>query len=99
MNIKIQDINFSTKEELKAFVEKKVNKLGHFMPDLNDATVVLTVTKPESKENKKARITLEVPGPDLFSEKTADSFEEAVTKACEALEPQLARLKDQRSGK
>ena len=97
MNIKIQDINFSIKEDLQAFVEKKVNKLAHFMPDLNDASVVLTVTKPESKNNKTARITLEVPGPDLFSEKTADSFEEAVTLACEALEPQLERLKDKRN--
>ena len=96
MNIKIQDINFSIKEELTAYVEKKVNKLNHFAPDLNDASVVLTVTKPESKENKKARITLSVPGPDLFSEKTADTFEEAVTLACEALERQLEKLKDQR---
>ena len=99
MNIKIQDINFTIKEELKAYVEKKVNKLSHYAPDLNDASVVLTVVKPESKENKTARITLEVPGPDLFSEKTADSFEEAVTLACEALEHQLERLKDRRSGK
>lgn len=97
MNIKIQDINFSIKEDLRALVEKKVNKLGHFMPDLNDASVVLTLIKPESKENKKARITLEVPGPDLFSEKTADTFEGAVTKACEALETQLERLKGRNS--
>ena len=94
MNIKIQDINFSIKAELEAFVDKKVNKLTRLAPDLNDVSVVLTVTKPERRENKKARITLEVPGPDLFSEKTADTFEEAVTQACEALEKQLEKLKD-----
>lgn len=93
MNIKIQDINFSIKDDLKAFVEKKVGKLSRFYSDIIDASVVLTLTKPETNDNKKVRITLAVPGPDLFSEKTANTFEEAVDEACEALESQLERLK------
>ncbi len=93
MNIKIQDINFSIKDDLKAFVEKKVGKLSRFYSEIIDATVVLTLTKPETNDNKKVRVTLSVPGPDLFSEKTAGSFEEALDEVCAALESQLERLK------
>lgn len=94
MNIKIQNIDFSASTQLKEYVEKRVTKLERFYGDIIDATVVLTLTKPEASQNKRARITLSVKGPDVFSEKVADTFEEAVTSACEALEPQLERLKD-----
>ena len=36
---------------------------------------------------------------DLFSEKTADTFEQAADEACEALEIQLKKLKDRISGR
>lgn len=94
MDIKIQNIDFSATEQLKEYVEKRVTKLERFYADIINAAVVLTLTKPEASKNKKARITLSVKGPDIFSEKEADFFEEAVTMACEALEPQLERLKD-----
>lgn len=93
MDIKIQDIDFSASEQLKDFVEKRVSKMERYYADIISAAVALTLTKPESTKNKKARITLAVKGPDIFSEKEADTFEEAVTLACEALEPQLERLK------
>lgn len=94
MDIKIQDIDFAASQQLKDFVDKRVSRLERYFSDIINADVVLTLTKPEATLNKKARITLSVKGPDIFSEKTADSFEEAVTLACEALEPQLNRLKE-----
>ena len=59
----------------------------------------MTLIKPDTKRNKKVRITLSVKGPDLFSEKTADSFEQATDEACEALEIQLKKLKDRLSNR
>ncbi len=93
MKTKVQAVNFEISEQLKAFVEKKVGKLERFCTDIIDAEVALTVEKPEQAKNKRARITLAIKGPDLFSEKVADSFEEAVTEACEALERQLEKHK------
>lgn len=93
MKIKLQCINFDATEQLKEFVEKRVGKLSRFYSDIIDASVVLTVEKPEQSENERARITLSIKGPDLFSEKKADTFEEAVVEACDALEVQLEKHK------
>lgn len=93
MDVKLQGTNLQVTEKLEEFVEKRVSKLQRFYADIIDAKVVLTVEKPETANNKRARITLGVKGPDLFSEKVADTFEEAVTLACEALEVQLEKLK------
>lgn len=93
MKTKVQAVNFEISEQLKAFVEKRVAKLERFYADIIDAEVALTVDKPEQSKNKRARITLSIKGPDLFSEKVGDSFEEAVVEACEALERQLEKHK------
>ncbi len=44
------------------------------LAEIIDAEIVLTLEKPEQANNKKARITLAIKGPDLFSEKQADSL-------------------------
>lgn len=93
MKINVQGVNFEAKQELIAYVEKRVGKLERFYGDILEADVVLTVEKPEQVHNKRARITLSIKGPDLFSEKVGDSFEEAVTQVCEALEVQLEKHK------
>lgn len=93
MKTKVQAVNFEISEQLEAFVEKRVAKLERFYTDIIDAEVALTVDKPEQTKNKRVRISLSIKGPDLFSEKVADSFEEAVVEACEALERQLEKHK------
>ncbi|MDO5036461.1 MAG: ribosome-associated translation inhibitor RaiA [Porphyromonas sp.] len=96
MDIKLQGKNLQMTEKLQEFVEKRVSKLERFYGDIIQAEVVLTVDKAETNNNKRARIRLDVPGSDLFAEKVADTFEEAVVEVCEALEVQLERLKDRR---
>ena len=91
MKTKVQAVNFDMTEKLQEFVEKRVAKLERFYAEIIDAEIVLTLEKPEQANNKKARITLAIKGPDLFSEKQANSFEEAVVEACEALERQLEK--------
>lgn len=93
MKMNLQCVNFDATDKLKEFVEKRVGKLDRFYSEIIDASVVLTVEKPEQAGNKRARITLSIKGPDLFSEKVADTFEEAVVDACEALEAQLEKHK------
>lgn len=99
MNVKIQDVDFKASHDLQNFVTEKVTKLERYYADIIDADVVMTLIKPETNRNKKVRITLSVKGPDLFSEKTADSFEQATDEACEALEIQLKKLKDRIAGR
>ena len=57
--------------------------------------VTLKVVKPESAMNKEVIIKVSEPQqPEIVANKTADTFEEAVDNAMEALERQLAKRKD-----
>lgn len=94
MEVKINAIHFEITDKLVAFINKKLDKLSRRYEDIASVTVNLKVVKPETAMNKEAGIQLEIAGVnDLFASKTADTFEEAVDLALEALEHQLERLK------
>ena len=59
--------------------------------------MTLKVVKPETAMNKEAAIKLLVPNADdLFASKVADTFEEAVDLAIDALDRQLVKIKDKK---
>ena len=94
MNVRIQAIHFDATAQLESFIEKKVSKLSRFHDGIMDAEVTLKVVKPETSMNKEAALKLLLAGDeDLFSSKVADTFEEAIDMAVEALERQLERSK------
>ena len=100
MNVRIQSIHFDATAQLEAFIQKKVSKLSRFHDGIMDAEVTLKVVKPETSMNKEASVRLAIAGcDDLFSCKTADSFEEAVDLALDALERQLEKSKKKAVGK
>ena len=95
MDIRIQAIHFDAAEKLEGFIAKKAERLGRHYPDITVFDVVLKVVKPETAMNKQALVKIQVPQqPDFVADKTADTFEEAVDLAIEALERQLSRRKD-----
>ena len=95
MDLTINAIHFEATEKLNAFITKKVAKLEHRYTMVMTADVSLRVVKPETANNKQVIITLTVPGaPDAVADKTADTFEEAVDVALEALGTQLERIKN-----
>lgn len=87
-------MHFDATAQLKEFIEKKLEKLGRFADDIQAAEVTLRVVKPEVSNNKEAAVRLVVSGGDLFADKTADSFEEAIDLSIEALKRQLEKRKD-----
>lgn len=100
MDIKIQSIHFDATAQLQAFIEKKVNKLEKYCDGITSAEVVLKVVKPETSLNKEASIKLLVPrADDIYSQKIADTFEEAVDNAIDALVKQLQKNKEKTRGK
>lgn len=100
MNVRIQSIHFDATAQLEAFIQKKVSKLGRFHDGIMDVEVILKVVKPETSMNKEAGVKLSIAGEEaLFSCKTADTFEEAVDLALEALERQLEKCKKKAVGK
>lgn len=95
MDIRIQAIHFDAAEKLEGFIAKKAERLARRFPDITVFDVTLKVVKPETAMNKQAVVKVAVPQqPDRVADKTADTFEEAVDQAIEAIEHQLARTKD-----
>jgi len=95
MNIQVNAVHFTVDQQLVDFVDKKVSKLDTYFEGIIGAEVILKVVKPETANNKIAEIKLSIPGYDyLFAEKQADSFEEAVDLAVDAVRRQLTKFKE-----
>ena len=95
MDVRIQAIHFDAAEKLVAFINKKADRLARHYAAITAIDVTLKVVKPETAMNKQAIIKVTVPQEaELVADKTADSFEEAVDLALEALERQLEKRKD-----
>ena len=100
MEIRIQSIHFDATEQLENFIQKKIEKLNRYCDDILAAEVTLKVLKPETSQNKEARIKLLVPrAEDIFSSKIADTFEEAVDLALDAPLRQLQQNKEKTRSK
>lgn len=97
MEIRIKAIHFDATAKLEEFINKKAQKLARRNEVVTEFDVTLKVVKPETAMNKEAAIKLTVPNSeDLFASKVADTFEEAVDLAIDALDRQLVKLKDKK---
>jgi ribosomal subunit interface protein len=95
MNIQVKTVHFTADQKLVDFVNKKVPKLDTYFDGIIGAEVIMKVVKPETNNNKVAEIKLSIPGADyLLSEKQADSFEEAIDLAIDAIRRQLSKFKE-----
>ena len=95
MDINIKTTHFDADKKLLDFVNTKVNKLDKYFDRIIRSEVVLNFNKSKKKftDNKEARIRIEIPGNELFAEKEATSFEEAVDLTIDALEKQVKKYK------
>lgn len=94
MDIKLTAVNFDASSQLEAFVNQKVEKLTRFFDHIIGVEVILKLEKDERRENKQAKIKVLIPGSDLFAEKQAKSFEEAVDNTVDALRNQIVKYKE-----
>ena len=93
MNIQIQAVHFSADQELKDFINKKVEKLIAIDDSIINAEVYLKVDKPESFDNKIVEIKLHSSSSKYFAKKQANSFEESIDLASQALKKQILKNK------
>ena len=99
MELTIQSVNFEASEQLKAFARKKVNKLLRYTDDIMQSEMIMKVVRPDAPKNKEVSIKLNIRQADSFASKTADTFEEAIDLCVEALEKQIIRSKEKKTGK
>lgn len=94
METRIQGIHFDVTQKLNDFIAKKIDRLARRYPTIDYVDVTLTVVKPETAMNKQAQVKVIVPHQgEMVGKKIADTFEEAVDLALEAVESQLEKEK------
>ena len=99
MELRIQSVNFDASEQLKAFAQKKVNKLVKYTDEIIQSEMVMKVIKPDAPNNKEVSVKLNIKNGESFASKTAETFEEAIDLCVEALEKQVIRTKEKKTGK
>ena len=93
MKVQVQSIHFDADAKLINFIQKKLDKLETFYDRAIDAEVILRLNN-EGVENKTVEIKLNIPGEQLFAEKSNGSFEAATDHCTEALRRQIRKHKD-----
>ena len=94
MEIKIKAIDFDASAKLESFINRKIERLARRNEEITKVDVTLKVIKPESAMNKEAGIKLVIPQTgEVFASKVADTFEEAIDVAIDALEHQHHKRK------
>lgn len=99
MELRIQSVNFEASDQLKSFAEKKVNKLVKYTDDIIQSEMIMKVIKPDAPNNKEVSVKLNIKNAEIFASKSSDSFEEAIDLCMEALEKQIIRAKEKKTGK
>lgn len=99
MELRIQSVNFDASEQLKTFAQKKVSKLVKYTDEIIQSEMIMKVIKPDAPNNKEVSIKLNIKNGESFASKTAESFEEAIDLCVEALEKQVIRTKEKKTGK
>ena len=96
MKVQVQSIHFDADQKLIEFIQKKMDKLETFYDRSIDAEVILKVNNG-GVENKTVEIKLNLPGEQLFANKTNGSFEAATDHCSEALRKQILKHKEKQT--
>lgn len=77
-------------------IREKMDKLDTFFDRVENATVFLKREKKDPIKGKMAEIKLAVPGPDLFTSASADTYEKAFALAFNKMKKLLVKAKKER---
>lgn len=93
MKVIIQSPDFKTTRKLEKFLDEHVRKLHVFYNRIMEGRVLLKMDNSDKVETKVCELQIVIPGNDLFASKRAATFEEAATRAVDAVKNQLDKLK------
>lgn len=97
MDIRVQSVKFDADVKLLEFVDKKVGKLEKFYDQIIRGEVTLSLLPDNA--NKGVKIRLFMPGKDIFIEKNASTFEDAIVDCVDVLKEQLVKIKEKKYSK
>ena len=95
MRTEIQSIHFDADQKLLDLVDKKLEKLPTFHPNITSVEVYLKLEEESSHiKDKLVEVKVHIKGHTLFSKEDAKTFEEAVSEAMDAITRQLQKSKE-----
>ena len=95
MEIRVKSLKFDADQKLLDYVEKKVSKLSRFSDHLDDVEVTLSLLN--EPDNKEVKIQTRVYGQDLLIERSASTFEDAVSEVVDLMKEKIVRTKEKKS--
>lgn len=98
MDIRVQSVKFDADSKLLDFVDKKVGKLAKFYDEIIKIEVTLALL-PDAASNKEVKIRVYIPGKDLYIDRNASTFEDAVVDCVDVLKEQVVKIKEKKAGK
>ena len=97
MEIRVKSLKFDADQKLLDYVQKKVSKVEKFFDNMGDIDVTLSLL--QEPDNKHVKIQTRIPGEDLVIERSAKTFEEAVTDAADVMKEKIVRATEKKFGK
>jgi len=95
MKLNVNPVNFEIAERLEQYIAKKTHRYEKILNNPGaEMELRLTLVKPETNLNKQTQIRILGNGPEMFAEKTCDTFEQGIDLCLEALDRQIEKLKD-----
>jgi len=97
MQIILKGKNVEITDWLREYVEKKVNRLDRYLPDIQEARVELSVQKTRSSQDRQvAQLTVRGNGLILRAEERTDDMFAAIDAVLDKMHRQIARYKGKR---
>ncbi len=93
MKIILQSPDIKTSKRLEKFIDQQVSKLDRLYQPVIESRVCLKTDNADDNQNKICELQVVIPGNDLFASKRANTFEESVSKAIDAVKHQMEKLK------
>lgn len=93
MKIDIQ-APWEVNEFLRNTIQERTEKLSHFSDQIIHTDIFLKLKEHQAIDDKIVEIRVSLPGPYLFAEGVADTYERALIKAIEKVKKQLVKRKE-----
>ena len=97
MDIRVQSVKFDADVKLLDFIDKKVGKLDKFYDEIIKTELTLSLLPDNA--NKDVKIRIAMPGKELFIQKNASTFEDAIVDCVDVLKEQLVKIKEKKANK
>jgi len=94
MEIRVKSLKFDADQKLLDYVEKKVSKLSRFSDHLEEVEVTLSLLN--EPDNKEAKIQTHLYGQELLIERSASTFEDAISVAVDLMKEKIVRTKEKK---